>query len=89
MINLQAIWERCRRVLSSLAAYFTGAWPLLAITLFIQALSAQVVQGTLDSVTNATCEIAGWARDPTNPAPPATSTLLLLQNPLNSCLPGA
>jgi hypothetical protein len=69
MINLQAIWERCRRVLSSLAAYFTGAWPLLAITLFIQALSAQLVQGTLDSVTNATCEIAGWARDPTNPAP--------------------
>ncbi len=41
----------------------------MALQLMDRSLQAQTVQGTLDAVTDPTCEVAGWARDPTNPNP--------------------
>lgn len=43
----------------------------LSVVFFFCALisQAQAVQGTLDAVENSTCEVLGWARDPTNPTP--------------------
>jgi hypothetical protein len=41
----------------------------LGIGPFIQSTNGQAVQGTLDLVINATCEVAGWARDPQNAMP--------------------
>jgi uncharacterized protein (TIGR03437 family) len=59
----------CPRMLSCLIARQAATLLPIAIMLFGSALWAQVVQGTLDSVNSATCEAAGWARDPTNPNP--------------------
>ncbi len=54
---------RRKRTLPVVPATFFFALSLASV------LNAQVVQGTLDLVTNSTCEIAGWARDPANTNP--------------------
>ena len=43
--------------------------PFLTLAFALGFSYAQVVQGTLDLVDGPTCRVAGWARDPQNPAP--------------------